>query len=55
MIDEHGARFGMRIGRGNPSNGRKSALVPLCSSQIPHDLTWVRTQAAALENLLLSA
>jgi hypothetical protein len=27
------------IGRGNRNTGRKSALVPLCPPQIPHDLT----------------
>jgi hypothetical protein len=32
---------GMRIGRGNRSNRRKPALVPICPPQIPHDLTWV--------------
>jgi hypothetical protein len=42
MIDdddgECGAVGGMRIGRGNRSTQRKRALVPLCPSQIPHDL-----------------
>jgi hypothetical protein len=29
----------MRIGRGNRSTRRKSAPMPLCPPQIPHDLT----------------
>jgi hypothetical protein len=35
--DECGAVGGMRIGRGN-----RSAPVPLCLPQVPHDLTWAR-------------
>jgi hypothetical protein len=38
----------MRIGRGNRSTQRKPAPVPLCPPQIPHDLTWARTRAAAV-------
>jgi hypothetical protein len=45
--DDYGAVGGMRIGRGNRSTRRKPAPVPLCS-QIPHDLTWDRTRAAAV-------
>jgi hypothetical protein len=45
--DECAAVGGMRIGKQNLNNGRKPAPVPLCPPQIPHDLTWVRTQAAA--------
>jgi hypothetical protein len=41
--DECGAVGGMRIGRGNWSTRRKPAPVPLCPSQIPHDLTPART------------
>jgi hypothetical protein len=41
--DEFGAVSGMKIGRGNQSTRRKSALVPLCTPQIPHELTWART------------
>jgi hypothetical protein len=36
------------IGRGNWSTRRKPAPVPLCSPQIPHDMTWARTCAAAV-------
>jgi hypothetical protein len=43
-----GAVGGMRNGRGNRSTRRKPAPVPLCPQQIPHDLTWARTRAAAV-------
>jgi hypothetical protein len=45
--DECGAVGEIWIGRGNRSMRKKSAPVPLRPSQIPHDLTWVRTRAAA--------
>jgi hypothetical protein len=38
----------MRIGRGNRSTWRKPAPVPLCPQQIPHNLTWAGTRAAAV-------
>jgi hypothetical protein len=53
--DDYGAVGGIRIGRGNRSTRRKPALVPLCPSQIPHDLTWHRTRAAAVESQRLTA
>jgi hypothetical protein len=37
--DECGAVGGMRIGRRNKSTGSKLAPVPLCPTQISHDLT----------------
>jgi hypothetical protein len=46
--DECGTAGGMRIGRGNQSTRRKPAPVPLYPPQIPHDLTWTRTRAAAV-------
>jgi hypothetical protein len=46
--DECGTVGGMRIGRGKPSTRRKPTLVQLCPPQIPHDLTWARTRAAAV-------
>jgi hypothetical protein len=52
--DECGVVGGMRIGRGNRSTRRKPALVPLCLPQIPHDLTWDRTRAAAVGNRRLT-
>jgi hypothetical protein len=56
MIDgDYGAVGGMRIGRGNRSTRRKPAPVPLCPPQIPHDLTWDRTRAAAVGSQLLTA
>jgi hypothetical protein len=39
---------GMRVGRGNRSKRRKPASVSLRPPQIPHDLTWDRTLAAAV-------
>jgi hypothetical protein len=49
--DECEAVGGMRIGRGNRSTRRKPAPVPLC----PHDLTWDRTQVAAVGSRRLTA
>jgi hypothetical protein len=46
--DDYGAVGGMRIGRGNRRTRRKPAPVPLYPPQIPHDLTWDQTQAAAM-------
>jgi hypothetical protein len=43
---DRGAVSGMSS-RGNRSTRRKPAPVPLCP-QIPHDLTWARTWAAAV-------
>jgi hypothetical protein len=45
----------MRIGRGNRSTRRKPAPVPLYPPQIPHDLTWDRTRAAAVGSQRLTA
>jgi hypothetical protein len=45
--DECGA-IGEMIGRGNRSNRRKPAPVPLCPPQIPHNLTGARTRAAVV-------
>jgi hypothetical protein len=45
----------MRIGRGNRGTWRKPAPVPLCAPQIPHDLTWARTRATAVECRRLTA
>jgi hypothetical protein len=53
--DECGVVGGMRIGRGNRSNRRKPAPVPLRPPKIPHDLTWDRTLAAAVESRRLTA
>jgi hypothetical protein len=53
--DDYGAVGGMRIGRRNRSTRRKPAPVPLCPPQIPHDLRWDRTRAAAVESQRLTA
>jgi hypothetical protein len=53
--DGCGAVGGMRIGKGNWSTRRKPAPVPLCPPQIPHDLTWARTWAAAVGSRWLTA
>jgi hypothetical protein len=45
----------MKIGRGNGSTRRKPAPVPLCQPQIPHDLTWAWTRAAAMGTRRLTA
>jgi hypothetical protein len=38
----------MKIGIGNRNTRRKPALVPLCTPQIPHDLTLARNWAASV-------
>jgi hypothetical protein len=50
MMDDGdcGAVGGMKIGRGNRSTRREPAPAPLCPPQIPHELTWARTRAAAV-------
>jgi hypothetical protein len=40
IVDKYGAVGKMRIGEANWSTLRKSAPLPLCLPQIPHDLTW---------------
>jgi hypothetical protein len=51
--DEYGAVGGM-VGRGNRSTQIKPAPVPLCQSQIPDDLTRVRTRIAEMRNQRLA-
>jgi hypothetical protein len=46
---------GMRIDGGNRSSRIKPVPVPLCPPQIPHDLTWARTRAAAVGSRRLTA
>jgi hypothetical protein len=53
--DECGAVGGISIGRGSRSTRRKPAPVPLCIPQIPHDLSWARTRAAAMGSMRLTA
>jgi hypothetical protein len=53
MNDDEHAPIGGMIKR-NESTRRKPAPVPLCSPQVPHDLTQVRTQATAVEIQLVT-
>jgi hypothetical protein len=46
--DRCGAVSGMQLGRGDQSTWRKLTPVQLYPPQIPHDLTWARTLAAAV-------
>jgi hypothetical protein len=52
--DECGEVGGMKTGRGNRST-RKTFPMPFCPPQIPHDLTWARTLAAAVGSRRLTA
>jgi hypothetical protein len=52
--DGCGAIGGM-IGRGNGSIRRKPASMPLCSSELPHKLTWTRTRASSVRSQRLTA
>jgi hypothetical protein len=53
--DKYWAVGGMRIGTGNRSTRRQPAPVPLCSPQIPHDLTWDYTLATSVGSRRLTA
>jgi hypothetical protein len=46
MDDDECGAVGRMIGKGNRSTSRKPTLVPLCPSQIPHNVTRARTWAA---------
>jgi hypothetical protein len=46
---------GGKSSRGNRSTRKKPALVPFCAPQIPHDLTWLRIQTAAVGSRRLTA
>jgi hypothetical protein len=50
LINEWCAGSGKKIGRRDLITGMKPNLALLCPLEITHDLTWDRTQAAALEN-----
>jgi hypothetical protein len=54
MFNEHGAKGGIKIGRGNRSTRRKPAAVTHCPPQIPHYPTWNRTLVAAVGSHRLS-
>jgi hypothetical protein len=53
--DECGLVGYMRIGSGSLSTRRQPPPVPLCSPQIPHDMTWARNVAAAVGRRVLIA
>jgi hypothetical protein len=59
MIDDDNDEFevvgGMGIDRGNRSTRRKRSPVAHCPPQIPHDLTLIRTRAAAVGSRRLTA
>jgi hypothetical protein len=55
MDDACGVVGGMKIVKGNRSTRRKPPPVPLCPPQIPLDLTWDRTRAAAVGSQRLTA
>jgi hypothetical protein len=44
-----------RTDKGNRRTGSKPGPVPLCSPQIPYDLTWSRTRAAVVVGWRLTA
>jgi hypothetical protein len=50
LTNECGTTGGMRIGKGNQSNQRKPAPLPLCPTQMPYDLTRDRTLATMVES-----
>jgi hypothetical protein len=52
---DDGEYGGIVICRRNRSTLRKAAPVPLCPQQIPHYLTWARTQAATMGSQRLTA
>jgi hypothetical protein len=54
-VDECGAVSEIRIGRGNRNTRRKPFPETICPPQISHDLTWVRTRAAAVGSRLLTS
>jgi hypothetical protein len=54
MMDEYGPFGEIQIGRWNWSTRRKPAPVPLCPPQIPHDLTWEKTQATTMRTRWLT-
>jgi hypothetical protein len=48
MINEYGGVGGMGVARVNISYQRKTAPVPFCPPQIPHDLLLDRTRVTAV-------
>jgi hypothetical protein len=48
MSDEYGAVGGMKIESGNRNTRRNCTPASLYLPQVPHDVTWDRTEAAAV-------
>jgi hypothetical protein len=46
---------GIKICKGNRITRRKPEPMPLCPPQIPHDLTWYQTRAAAVRSRRITA
>jgi hypothetical protein len=55
ISDDWAVVGGMKIGKRNRSTLRKPAPIPLCPPQIPNNLTWDRTRAAAVGSRRLTA
>jgi hypothetical protein len=55
MDDDECGAVGGTLHTENRSTQRKPATVALCLPQIPHDLTWARTRAAAMGSRRLTA
>jgi hypothetical protein len=55
MINKYGAVGVMRIDGGSWRTRRKPTPMPLCPTQIPHELTWGRNQPAAVRSRRLPA
>jgi hypothetical protein len=53
MINTCGTVAGMRTDKTTRNIQRKSDTAPLCPSQIPYDLTWDRTNVAAVDSQVL--
>jgi hypothetical protein len=51
MVKEYGTVVETRADRGNRSTRRKPAPLSFCVSGIPHELTWDRKLAVAVEGM----
>jgi hypothetical protein len=52
-VDDDCGEVGGMSGRETRRTRRKLAPVPLCPPQSPHNLTWARTLAAAVQSCIL--
>jgi hypothetical protein len=55
MVNDECGSVAEMLGKGNRSTRRKSAPLPLCPPQIPHDMTRARPLAASAGSRLLTA